>query len=85
MTDLEHRITKLEGQHTVLDLRAPKDPGVIPVLQSEVETLKTQFKSLDAKVDRVLDKLNSLSIKVAAATAVTSAITSGVVAYFLHG
>lgn len=81
--ELGNHISRLEGIITGLSLKVPNDPAVVPVLQEKVTNLESSHRAIEAKVDKVADKLNSLTIKVVGASTLATALGSALAQYLI--
>lgn len=74
--EMGNHIVRLEGVLTGLSMRVPSDPAAVPLLQEKVNNLESSHRAIETKVDKIGEKLNSLTIKVVGGTTIATTIVS---------
>jgi hypothetical protein len=74
--ELGNHISRLEGVIAGINMRVPSDPAEVPVLREKVANLESGQRAIEEKVDKINEKLNSLSIRVVASTTAATGVVS---------
>lgn len=77
--EIGNHVTRLEGIITGLSMRVPEKPGTVPLIEEKVRNLEGGQQRMEQKVDKLSDKLNSLTIKIVGGTTVLTGLVTALV------